>query len=134
MGLFGRFRKVFKRSSADRILSPSQIREVLASDYGSETEAVIFVYDSSSSVPITPIDMVFVPFIQADFSKDPKLGMVYGTGSGCALVRKSAIERVQALARTGPKNIVSCEAFIDALRELGYSVRQDPKLSLDLLP
>ena len=60
--------------------------------------------------------------------------MAYGTGSGCALVRKVAIERVQALTRTGAKNVASCQDFIDALRQLGYSVRQDPKLSLDLLP
>jgi hypothetical protein len=133
MGLFDRFKKASKSSAVDRVLSPSQIQEVLASDYGSGPDAVIFVC-APSAEPITPVDMMLVPFIQADFTSDPKLGMVYGTGSGCALVRKAAIEKVQALARTGSKNIVSCQAFIDALRQLGYSVRQDPKLSLDLLP
>ena len=133
MGLFDRFKKPPKSSVVDRVLTPSQIKEVLTSDYSNEPDAVMFVC-APSAEPITPVDMMLVPFIQADFSKDPKLGTVYGTGSGCALVRKAAIEKVQAIARTGSMNITSCQAFIDALRRLGYSVRQDPKLSLDLLP
>ena len=107
------FKKASKSSAVDRALSSSQISEVLASDYGSVLEAIIFVCPNSA--PITPVDLMFVPLIQADFTNDPKLGMVYGTGSGCALVRKAAIEKVQALARKGSKHIKSCQEFIDAL-------------------
>jgi hypothetical protein len=120
-------------SSADRILTPGQICEVLTSNYGSEPDAVIFVC-APSTEPITPVDMMLVPFIQAEFSQDATLGMVYGTGSGCALIRKTAIEKVQAFQSSGSKNIKSCQDFMEALRQLGFSVRQDPKLSLDLLP
>ncbi len=132
MRLFDRFKKASKSSAVDRVLSPSQIQEILASDYGSVPDAVIFVCETSAKL-ITPVDLMFIPLIQAEFTNDPKLGMVYGTGSGCALVRKAAIEKVQALARNGSKNIASCQVFIDALQQLGYEVRQDPKLSLNLL-
>jgi|GEM_PF-4395931 len=132
MRLFDRFKKASKSSAVDRVLSSSQIQEVLTSDYGSVPDAVIFVCETSAE-PITPVDLMFIPLIQADFTNDPKLGMVFGVGSGCALVRKAAIEEVQALARNGSNSIASCQAFIDALQQLGYEVRQDPKLSLDLL-
>lgn len=124
--------KVFVRDP-DRILTPSQIREVLTSNYGGEPDAIIFVC-APSAEPITPVDMMLVPFIQAEFSRDTKLGMVYGTGSGCALIRKTALESVQAVERRGSKNIESCRDFMEVLRQHGFSVKQDPTLSLDLLP
>ena len=120
----------------DRILTPSQIRVVLTSNYGGEPDAVIFVCPPpwEISEPITPSNMMLVPFIQSEFAQDAKLGMVYGTGSGCALIRQAAIDSAQALHRSGSKNIESCRDFMEALRQPGFSVRQDPKLRLDFLP
>ena len=117
--------------ATDRILSPHQVEEMLADNYGDTEEAVIFIYEQSK--PITPVDLMFLPFLNADFGKDPKLGMVFGTGSGCALIRKTAIEKVQAIYHSSTKSITSCQDFIDALQQLGFTVRQDLKLSLDLL-
>ena len=133
MGLFDFFRGRPAGPDADRILTPDQIEEVLADDYGSHPDAVVFVCDQSSGRMITPVDLMFLPFLNAQFSQDPKLGMIYGMGSGCALLRKTALERVQAQHRSGQR-ITSCQAYIDALARLGYSVKQDPKLDLDLLP
>jgi hypothetical protein len=133
MGLFGIFKRRSLGSSSDRILTPSQIREILEDDYGSEPEAIIFVIEASGKM-VTPVDMMLVPFATAEFSKDAKLGMVYGTGSGCALIRKTAIKRVQALHHSGAQSITSCQDFMNALRQLGFTVRQDPRIDLDLLP
>jgi len=133
MGFLGFFKRGSSASSTDRILTPRQIYEILTSDYRSETDAVIFVIEASGK-EVTPVDMMLVPFITAEFSRDGKLGMVYGTGSGCALIRKTAVEKVQALHRSGNRNITSCQDFIDALRQLGFAVRQDPRIDLDLLP
>lgn len=133
MGIFNIFKGRSFGSSSDRILTPEQIREVITGDYGSKPDAVIF-FCAPSADPITPVDMMLAPFIQAEFSQNAKIGMVYGTGSGCALIRKTAIEKVQALHRSGSKSIKSCQDFMDALRQLGFLVRQDPKLNLDLLP
>lgn len=116
-------------SAADRILTPEQIDEVLADDYGS-SEAVIFVYDQSGR-PIMPSDMIFYPLLNAQFSEDPKLGMIYGTGSGCALLRVTALKKVQSLQSSGQR-IASCQPLMDALQHLGYTVKQDPMLNLDL--
>ena len=133
MGLFDFFRGRSAGPDTDRILTPDQIEEVLADDYGSHPDAVVFVFDHSSGRVITPVDLMFLPFLNAEFSQDSKLGMIYGTGSGCALLRKTALERVQAQHRSGQR-ITSCQAYIEALARFDYTVKQDPKLDLDLLP
>ena len=132
MGLFESFKGRLAGSDANRILTPAQIAEVLADDYGSHPDAVVFVCEQSGKM-ITPVDLMFLPFLNAQFSQDQKLGMIYGTGSGCALLRKTALEGVQALHRSGQR-ITSCQAYMDALTRLGFTVKQDPQLDLDLLP
>ena len=131
MSLFDIFRRRPSFSS-NRILTPEQVHEVLSTDITDKPDSVIFV--CASTKPIMPFELMFMPFLQAKFSQDSSLGMIYGTGSGCALLSTTAIERVQALHRGRIKSITSCQDLIDSLGELGFTVRQDPMLSLDQLP
>lgn len=133
-GLMGLLDSFLGRSSGpdtDRILTPAQIEEVLDDDYGNQPNAVVFVYDQSGRA-ITPADLFLIPLLNAQFAQNPRLGMVYGTGSGCALLSKAALVKVQALHEQS-QSITSCQAYMDALERMGYEVKQDPKLSLDLL-
>jgi len=134
MGLFDIFRNRSEGVDTDRILSPRQIKEVLSDtgSYGNDDNAVIFVAEQSK--PITPVDLMLVPFLQAEFSQNSNLGMVYGTGSGCALISKQALRKAQKAHKTGQIKITSCKDLIDTLRKNGYIVKQDSKLSIDLLP
>ena len=131
MGLFDFFKPSSAKFSTDRILTPRQIEEVLDEDYGDSSDAVIFIAEQSK--PILPTDMFLMPFLNAQFSKDEHLAMIYGTGSGCALVRKTALQKAQTLHRTGKNIILCCSDFIYVLQKLGYTVRKDPKLDLNLL-
>ena len=106
---------------------------MLTGDYGDTPNAVIVVCEESDK-PIMPSDLVLLPFLLAEFSEDAALGMIYGTGSGCALVRKTALEEIQVLHSNGTIHISSCQDFMDALQRLEFTVKQDSKLDLDLLP
>jgi hypothetical protein len=117
----------------DRVLTPRQVAEVLADDYSTKGDAIVFVMEQSGKA-VTPVDMMLVPFIQAELSQDHSLGMVYGTGSGCALLRTDALQKVQAEHRSGRFPIRSCADLMEGLKRCGYRVQQDEKLSLDLLP
>jgi len=130
MPFLRRSRSTVKGQSTDRILTPTQVRELLEDDYGNE-DAVVFIH--AATRPIMPTDVMFLPVIQFAFSEDRKLGMIYGTGSGCALVLAEAIRKVQG--STAPGNMVrTCDDLIATLKTLGYGVKQDPRFHLDLLP
>ena len=131
MGLFDFFKGRSPEPDSDRILTPRQIAQMLADDYDGPPEGIIFVQEAGKT--IMPSDVWMMPFLNVQFSKDPRLGMIYGTGSGCALVRKTALARIQAMHRGG-QSVTSCQAFIHALAQLGFTVKQDEMLSLDLLP
>jgi hypothetical protein len=134
MGLFGS-KGSSSDSKTDRILTPTQVAEVLADEYDPSSEAVIFVHATSRE--ITPADTWLLPMIQFAFTKEPKLGLVYGTGSGCALIRQTALRQIQAASRGAGSSggqIRSCADLMKALERAGFSLKQDPRLDLDLLP
>lgn len=130
-GVFGFLNRVLPRPYTDRILAPHQVAEILADDFGDSSEAIIFVAEQSK--PIFPSDIFLFPFLNAEFGKDPHLGMIYGTGSGCALIRKTALRELQTRVRQGRVVISNCQDLMEALVTRGYTVRQDPMLSVDLL-
>jgi hypothetical protein len=137
MGLFGGFKGRSAGPQIDRILSPEQVREELASDYGSDTSQIIFVLLPSRS--LSAWEIAADPMLVWEFAKDPKLGMLYGTGSGCAYIRWAALRKVQeAVSRPevalAGGDIRSCRELVETLNLLGFSVKQDPRLTLDLLP
>ena len=131
MGIFD-FLKQQGSPNADRILAPDQVTEMMTGEYASSQDAIIFVY-ASSGKPVTPVDLMFLPLLNMEFAKNPHLGMLCGTGSGCALVRRSMLEQIQ-MHNGSQKAIRSCQAFMEALKGLGCSVKQDPRLDLELLP
>jgi hypothetical protein len=130
-GVFGFLNRALPRPFTDRILAPHQVVELIADDYGDSSEAVIFVAEQSK--PILPSETFLLPFLNAEFAEDSHLGMIYGTGSGCALIRKTALQKAQALVREGRMAISNCRDLMEALSSQGYSTKKDPKLSLDLL-
>lgn len=126
---------LFKRSSnkfpADRILAPQQIDEILADDYENSSDAIIFVFEQSKR--ISPTEMMFLPLIISEFSEDNNLAMIYGTGSGCALIRKAALQKVKVKMRETHCAISKCQDLIDEFNVEGYTIRLDRRLSIDLL-
>jgi hypothetical protein len=130
-GVLGFLNRAVPRQLTDRILAPHQVMELISDDYGNFSEAVIFVAEQSK--PILPSETFLLPFLTAEFAEDAHLGMIYGTGSGCALIRKTALQKAQAMVREGRIVISNCQDLMVALASQGYSAKKDPKLSLDLL-
>ena len=118
---------------AEDILSDMAIQDLMTGLYNDSEEAVIFVVEPSSE-PITPVDMMFTPFINADFTKDNSLGMAYGTGFGCAFIRKTALQDVQLLSNQIKQPIRTCREFVSALKQKGYKIKQNQLLSINLRP
>jgi hypothetical protein len=119
---------------SDRILTRDMIENTLADDdYGTLPEAIVFLYHQYGR-QVLPYELMELPFIQSEMSRDPRIGMVYGVGSGCALVRKTVVAAVQRLHRTGRRRVESCEDFMNAIKELGFKVQQDNRLHAEFLP
>ncbi len=129
MRLFGGSKGRSSNDQSDRILTADQVEEVLADDYGPVSDAVIVIYDMSKPMPM--VISIFLPLVQEPFSTEPKLGMLYGIGTGVALIRQAALKKVQAASSRAPigEQVRSCGDLIKALERLGYSVREHPQLS-----
>lgn len=117
----------------ENVLSDQAVKQLFSEYYMNKEEAVIFVIEPSSE-PITPVDMMFTPFINAEFSKDSTLGMIYGNGRGCAFVRKTAIEKIRSRINQTNEPINTCNDLVTALRKIGYKVQHSPLLTLDRNP
>jgi len=73
----------------------------------------------------------FTPLLEGEFNKDKKLGFVYGKGSGCAFIRKEALEKTLAFAEKKHLRVNCCEDLLLIMKQLKFKIKQVDYVDLD---
>lgn len=108
--------RLFSSVPADQI-SPRGIQWMLGQSSQVQTELFQFL-EPGKQIPFE--SQMFVSNATAEFD-DPKLGIIYGQGTGHAIVRVSVLRDV---ARSSAGSMRDFRSLVDAFRKQGYTTKK----------